>query len=138
MVGNQVSNNCGLVLDIDTCANFNVTGNTFSSPGNTWGGAYPYCAGMPAVQLMDTNDFMFVDNVVSNNVPSNALGFGHWGDSNHVFSNVGAAAFSDLPQVLMFSFFPDSFILIYFIIIFIKKNICKFFLNFFFFFFFLC
>ena len=39
--GNSISSNCGMLFDIDTCSNFNVSGNTFSQPGNTWNGVCP-------------------------------------------------------------------------------------------------
>eukprot|EP00042_Codosiga_hollandica_P045891 m.473309 g.473309 ORF g.473309 m.473309 type:complete len:579 (-) comp57120_c0_seq8:53-1789(-) len=107
VIGNTVSNNCGMVFDIDSCGNFEVSGNHFSQPGNTWNGAYPYCQGSLAVNLIDSHDFTFENNFVANTISSNAVGLSHWGDSNGVFEDSGAAPFSDLPAggntVLAFS-----------------------------------
>ena len=95
---NTVKNNCGMLLDIDSCSGFNVTGNVFAQPGNTWGGKYPYCQGSLAANLVDSSDFVFQNNEVHNTLSSNAVGLSHWGDSNHIFSDTNAAPFSDLPN----------------------------------------
>jgi hypothetical protein len=96
--GNVVSENCGMLFDIDSCSNFIVDGNTFMQPGYTWGGLYPYCQGSLAVNLIDTSSFSFTNNQVQNTLNSNAVGLSYFGDSNGVFGNEGASAFSDLPN----------------------------------------
>ena len=98
VVGNNVTQNCGMVFDIDSCANFVVTDNSFLQPGHTWDGAYPYCMGSLAVNLIDTSSFLFARNTVTNTMSSNAVGLSSYGDPNNVFENTGAAEFSDLPN----------------------------------------
>ena len=98
VAGNTVADNCGMLLDIDGCANFNVSHNTFTNPGNTWGGKYPYCQGSTAVNLLDAQNFIFDHNEVNNARDTNIVGASLWGDSNHIFSDVGKEPFSDLPN----------------------------------------
>jgi hypothetical protein len=95
---NTVYDHCGMVLDIDRCANFVVDSNVLRDPGFTWNGRFNYCRGSLGVNLIDTMNFTFSNNIVENQRSSNAVGLSHWGDANHVFENIGAPEFSDLPR----------------------------------------
>lgn len=97
IVENVVHDTCGMALDFDSCAHFNVSFNTFRSPGNTFSGQYPFCGGMATATLLDSHNMRLEGNVVSNDLSSNVQSNAILQDPNHVFRDIETAAFSDLP-----------------------------------------
>jgi len=97
IVENTIFDTCGMALDIDSCANFNVSFNTAYDPGNTFGGQRRYCAGSATFMLLDSRDFHVEGNTVMNSRPSNMRSRSPWGDPHRIFADVDAAPFSDLP-----------------------------------------
>lgn len=99
IVDNEIHDNCGMSLDFDTCANFNVSRNRLYNPGNTFAGLYPHCAGAITFHLLDSQDFHIEGNSILNERGSNMQSMSYWKDLHRVFGNSDAhvSTFSDLP-----------------------------------------
>ncbi|MFV8754779.1 right-handed parallel beta-helix repeat-containing protein [Nannocystaceae bacterium ST9] len=91
---NVIHDTCGHGIDLDQAQGFEIVGNSIYDPGNTWGGARPWCGGAAAIALMDSSHNTLSNNMLENNDrPQNA-----GSDPNQVFHAEGAPAFSDLPM----------------------------------------
>lgn len=101
VIGNAMYDACGMILDVDSCADFDVSFNELRDPGNTMDGLYSHCRGASTATLLDSRGFRIEGNVVENgrgesNAKGNSLHRPF--DPNRIFSDIGAADFSDLPR----------------------------------------
>ena len=92
IIDNHVYEVCGMPLDIDRVANFEIRGNTFENPGWNWDG-HDHCGAGATAHLID-----FRDSVVENNVFRNDGRHTVSSDPNHVMSATGSGVPSDLPS----------------------------------------
>lgn len=103
---NTIYDNCGNGIDIVKSARFIIQNNLSYDPGAR---SFPNCSpryqnitysgGFPMV-FADINNFTIENNVCENNRSTNRVGDGVYLDpfTNHFFSDIGAAGFSDLPS----------------------------------------
>eukprot|EP00927_Polykrikos_kofoidii_P043089 TRINITY_DN37150_c0_g3_i1.p1 TRINITY_DN37150_c0_g3~~TRINITY_DN37150_c0_g3_i1.p1 ORF type:complete len:621 (+),score=95.96 TRINITY_DN37150_c0_g3_i1:179-2041(+) len=73
VVGNIVTDICGMALDLDSCANFNISFNELANPGYTADGLAQRCAGAVAVTLLDSQHCHVESNVIANHHILNML-----------------------------------------------------------------
>mmetsp|Transcript_15538 Transcript_15538/g.28864 ORF Transcript_15538/g.28864 Transcript_15538/m.28864 type:complete len:567 (-) Transcript_15538:7-1707(-) len=97
IVGNTIEDNCGMSLDVDSCANFNVSYNKLQNPGNTFDGAHLFCAGAATFTLLDSQNFLIQGNQILNSRVSNMLKNALGQDPNNIFRDTDTAALADLP-----------------------------------------
>ncbi len=97
LTGNTLKNQCGMNIDIDSCANLVIKNNTLELPGYDFGGTAPWCVGAPSFGMVDTRNSTIEGNIVTNaGRASNRLGLA--GDPNKILKPSVGAAFSDLPS----------------------------------------
>lgn len=89
---NELDDDCGNVVDLDTVSHFVLTNNHVHDPGNQWGGAYPWCGEGAGMGIIDSHDLWIEGNTVENNDrPQNRM----VSDPNGVFSSYGSAGGTD-------------------------------------------
>ena len=91
---NEMYDDCGNVIDLDTVWSFEITNNTIRDPGYTWGGYAPYCNGS-ALMIIDSAFNVISGNVISSDDRTNNRLEDTYGPDVYR-RNSSAAAFSDL------------------------------------------
>jgi hypothetical protein len=94
---NEVTDCCGMIMDVDSCMHFNVSFNQFSTPGHIVGGSEAHCVGATTFTLLNSQRFHVEGNLMKNAAPSNMQRHFPWRDIHHVFYDVDSPEFSDLP-----------------------------------------
>mmetsp|Transcript_12126 Transcript_12126/g.32511 ORF Transcript_12126/g.32511 Transcript_12126/m.32511 type:complete len:555 (-) Transcript_12126:43-1707(-) len=103
---NRVHGMCGQGLDMDSCANFNISANMFHTRVEAVYPEHGHCYAFATVSLLDTRDTLFQDNIVVNErgVVLNEQGptlirASPEFDPNQMFTDVdwSAVPFADLP-----------------------------------------
>lgn len=91
---NELTEDCGNVIDLDSVSGFVITSNQVRGPGNQWGGKYPWCGGGAAIAVIDSSRLTITGNVATNEGrPQNRL----QSDPNGVFTPPGGPTSGDLP-----------------------------------------
>jgi hypothetical protein len=91
---NEMYDDCGNVIDLDTVWNFEITNNIIRDPGYTWGGYVPYCNGSALMMIDSAFNTVSGNTISSDGRTNNRLGDTYGPDVYRRSSS--AAAYSDL------------------------------------------